>query len=291
MTVSRTTALITDSTVSLPPGLAEELGISVVPMHVTMGGQSYRDGIDITAGELYRLLRAGAELPRTSTPDPGSFVAAFEEAAANAQSIVCVVISRRYSTVLDAANTAADAFREQRPEIDLRLVDSGTAAGAQAALMVATARRIEANTSADEVEALINALKDRSYMLATLDTLQYVGKGGHVPRVAAWAGDLLRVKPILEMAPGGEINRPERPRTRRRAIERLVHLAQQKIGDASALMNVIHADALEEAENLKARVTAEFQCEEIFLTEFSPVIGAHTGPGVLGLAFCIASSG
>jgi DegV family protein with EDD domain len=179
-------------------------------------------------------------------------------------------------------------FREQRPEIDLRIVDSGTAAGAQAALMVATARRIEANTSTDEAEALVNALKDRSYMLAALDTLHYVGKGGHVPRVAAWAGDLLRVKPILEMAPGGEINRPERPRTRRRAIERLVHLAHEKIGDAPALMNVIHADALDEAERLKGRVAAEFQCEEILVTEFSPVIGAHTGPGLLGLAFCIA---
>ena len=291
MTTSRATALVTDSTVSLPPDLARELGICVVPMHVTMGGQSYQDGIDITAGELYRLLRGGAELPRTSTPDPGSFVAAFEEASATAQGIICAVVSRRYSAVLDAANTAADVFRKEHPEVDLRIIDSGTAAGAQAALMVATARRIKAETNIDEAEAVISALKVRSYMLATLDTLHYVAKGGHVPRVAAWAGDLFQVKPILEMAPGGEIHRPERPRTRRRAIERLLHLAHEKIGNAPVLMNVIHADALEEAEALKNRVAAEFQYSEILLTESSPVIGAHTGPGLLGLAFCIAQDG
>ncbi len=287
MTTPRATAIVTDSTVSLPPDFAEELGIHVAPMHVTMEGQSYRDGVDITAGELYRRLRAGAPQPRTSAPGPASFVAAFEAAAATARGIVCVVVARRYSAALDAANTAAEVFLQRRPEIDLRILDSGTAAGAQAVLLVAAARRADHDADVGQVEALVATLRERSYMLAALDTLHYVGKGGHVPRAATWLGDLLQVKPILEMAPGGEVRRLERPRTRRRALERLAILAHDKVGDNPVLMNVIHADALEEAEALRELVGREFRCEDVLLTEFSPVIGAHTGPGLLGLAFCI----
>lgn len=288
MTTARHTAIVTDSTVSLPPDLAASLGIVIVPLGVDVGDRTYHDGVDITPGELYRMLRQGAPQPTTSSPSPGDFLAAYRQAAQTAQGILCLTLTSRLSSAYDSARTARDLFSEESPQATtaIRVLDSGTAAGGLAALVVATARTVPPSASLDEVEATALRLKDSAYMLALLDTLQYVARGGHVPRVAAWAGDLLRVKPILEMAPGGDIHMLERPRTRHRALDRMLALARHRAGDTPVLANIIHADALAEAQALQERVSREMNCADIILTEFSPVIGSHTGPGLVGLAFC-----
>jgi len=187
--------------------------------------------------------------------------------------------------MFNSAKVAAEMAREAIPNVIIELLDSRTAAAAQGFVVLAAARAAALGKSLTEVVETAKSVMQLVKLLAVLDTLYYLVKGGRVPKVAALAGSLLKIKPILTIAEG-EAHPVTNPRTTLGARKRLVKLMEQKIVKGHPLrVAVMHADALDKAIALRDQIAAQFDCTELFITEFTPVMGAHTGPGLVGVAF------
>ncbi|MCH7607687.1 MAG: DegV family protein [Chloroflexi bacterium] len=276
-----TPLIVTDSNASLPRELVRGLPLVIVPMEIHAGGHTYHDGVDLTPQELYAMLEAG-ELATTSPPQPGAYLEAFREAREPAREIVCLTPSAGLSAAHKAAILGADAARTEGFDIDVRIIDTHTAGGAQGLVALAAARAAAGGSKADVIEAVNRGIAGVA-MFGYLDSLRYLWRNGRVPRIAMWLGELVGVKPILSLV-DGSIGLIERPRTRRRAMDRLVALAAAHLGGARGRIAVMHANAPERAEELAERLRAELGPAELFVTEFTPVIGAHVGPGLVGCA-------
>ncbi len=276
------TAIVTDSAASLPPGAADSP--IVAPMQLILDGQQLRDGLDITAVEFYRALPSLAQPPTTAAPSPQSYLDAFQQAAQDADAILCITVSPAFSASYDSAQAAIRAARQAMPDIHIEVLDSGSAAGGEGLVATAAQRAARAGASLQDVRAAAARAAEETTLLAFLDTLYYVWKGGRVPRIAYAGAALLGIKPMLEMT-HGSVRNVARPRTRRRATDRMLKLMDQRAADRPVHVSVMHGDALEEAERLQANIESRFDCRELFLADLSPVIGAHTGPGLLAIAF------
>jgi DegV family protein with EDD domain len=278
-----TIAIVTDSNVSLPPGMLEGLPITVVPLEIHHEGQVYQDGVDITPAQFYALQREAKTLPTTSAPQPGAFVDAFSRAAETADEIICLTLSSELSATHASAAAARDAFAEAHPNVSVEIVDSRCAGTAQGLVALAAARMAADGATRDALLLNIGHWRSTVRLYGYLQSLYYVWRGGRVPRALMWMGKLLDVKPVLQLSEG-KIGMVQRPRTERRAMDRLLTLAAGAVGDERAQIAVMHADAPDQAELLAERLREELAPEELFVTEFTPVIGAHTGPGLVGCA-------
>ncbi len=273
-------AIVTDSAASLPAGG----GPGIVPMKLVLDGEELRDGIDLTATEFYRRLRSLNEPPTTSGPSPQGFLDTFEELAGRFTSVLCITVSPAFSSTYAAAKVAIETASESLPGLKIALMDSRSAAGGEGLVVIAAQQAAESGASLPEVREAAEHVARRVSLLAYLDTLYYVWKGGRVPMIAYAGSALLGLKPVLEMA-DGRVRNVARPRTRRRASERLLRLMGDRVGSAPVHASVMHGDALDEAEEMRREIERRFDCRDIYVTEFSPVMGAHTGSGLLGAAF------
>ena len=253
-------------------------------MQLNIGGAAYADGRDMTPTEFYRVQREAEELPTTASPSPGAFVEAFRSAAAQAESVLCLTVSPRFSSTLDSARTAVEEVRRALPDTRIALVDSESAAGGEGLLATVACRAADRGASLDEVVAEVRSVVPRVFLVAYLDTLYYVWRSGRIPRIAYAGSSVLGIKPVFEMHRGA-VRSVARPRGAGRAERRLIEEMRRRAGSRPLHAAVIHADASEAAEQLRHRVEAEFSCAELYVGEFSPVMGAHTGPGLLGVAF------
>lgn len=278
-------AVVTDSSSCIPRELQEECGIVVVPHQLITDGRVYRDGIEIEPRQFYQLLQRNGTIFTTSGPGPQAFLNAFQAAAAEGRDIICITVSPRFSaTTYSSAQIAARMVRESHPEVDVTVLDSQAAAGGEGVIALEAARASQRGETLGEIVAGTEVLIPKVQLIAFLDTLHYLGKSGRIPKVTAWAGSILGFKPLTELS-HGEARLMGRPRSRDKATEQLVSITLDRIGDHPAHVNVMHADAPNDAEDLKRRMEGLLDCREIFISEFTPVMGAHTGPGLLGLAF------
>ncbi|MBA7594004.1 Protein DegV [subsurface metagenome] len=276
--------IITDTIACLPRELVEEYGIVLVPINIIFEDRVYQDDVDITPSEVYRLLKEG-KIPTTSAPSPGVYLEAFRELSQRVESIVCITIAAELTMVHQSATQAREMAKEELPHTPVEVIDSRTAAGSQGLITLAAARAAAAGQSLDEVIKVTRDMIPRAHFLAVIDTLTYLAKHGRVPAIAAWAGSRLQIKPLLTVSNG-----KARPitvvRTKRRGMERLLEIMRQRTGANSPIhVIVLHANVLEEAESLKQRISQEFNCVEIYVKDFTPVMGVHTGPGLIGAAF------
>lgn len=282
MTTKHRVAIVADSSASLPAtGSRPSYG---VPMQLTVGGATYADGHDLTATEFYRLQRRSDELSTTAAPPPGAFAEAFRSAAGEAESVLCLTVSPRFSSTFDSATLAADEVREERPDTRIEVVDTESAAGGSGLVATAACRAVDAGADLDGAVAAIAAVIPRVFLVAYLDSLFYVWKSGRIPRIAYASSSLLGIKPVFEMH-RGEVKSLARPRSAARAQRRLVDEMRRRAGDAPVHAAIVHADAAGLAAELQRTINAEIACVELYVSEFSPVMGAHTGPGLLGVAF------
>jgi DegV family protein with EDD domain len=285
MHVLRTTVVV-DSTASLSRDQVEGLPLTIVPLQIALNGQSYQDGIDLTPDEFYRRIATSESTAQTSAPSPSSFQAAFAEAAATGTDVLCITVSSLLSATYDAARAAIELAQTTSPHQQIHLLDSGTAGGAEALVALAAARAAQEGKSLEEVEAVATWVAGRVYFVGVLETLKHLQRGGRVPRVASWAASLLNIKPVLAIWPGeGEVRMLERPRSKPKAIERVLNVIERESLGKPLHVIVMHAAAAEEASALLSRIQERFTCVETLTTTFTPVIGAHTGPGLLGVAF------
>lgn len=269
-------AVVTDSAASLPTGMAAALGVSVVPMSLSIGSEVYPDG-SIDPGEL--LSRPGDETVTTSAPSPGAYVAALD--ALDGRPAVIVTVSQRMSASYESATTAARYLRSG----DVVVVDSRTAAGGQGLVVSAAAREAARGRTLAAVAAASRGAVARVRLLACLERLDHLARSGRVPGVAAWAGRSLGVRPVFEFA-GGVVH-PRRPAaSMRRAMERFVAACHEEALPGARLhAAVLHSGAPEAAEALRSRVASVAPEADVFAAGFSSVMVAHTGSGLAGLAW------
>jgi len=278
-------AIVTDSVACIPQELVEEYGIEVVPIQVIFGDRVYHDGIDITPSQFYTFLRQAKKLPTTAAALPGSLLEAYRKASQRATSILCITLSANFSGMFDAARQAVEIARETLPNVAIEVLDSETTAAAQGLVVLAAARAAALGESLAKVIETAKSVMQRVNLLATLDTLYYLAKGGRVPKIAAIAGSLLKIKPILTVYQG-EAHPVTNARTALGAMKRILRLMEEKVVVGQPLrVAVMHADALDRAVVFRDEISSRFDCAELFITEFTPVMGAHTGPGVIGIAF------
>jgi len=274
--------VVTDSTADLDPKVQARLGVAVVPLIVNWDGQTYRDKIDLGPVEFYRRLRTSKTLPKTGAPSLAAFENTFREQLREHDAVVCLNLAATLSGTFEVARRAAESVAPNR----IFVVDSGSVSvciGWLAELAVTLAAQgVEPNAIADE----LNAAKSRLRILALLETLTFLQRGGRIGRAAALAGTLLNVKPILSVR-DGEVAPVERVRTMNGAVRRMVELVAAQ--GAIERLGVIHADSLTTAADVEAQLQARFPDITIDRGELGPVVGTHGGPGVVGVGLLLAN--
>jgi len=276
-------AIVTDSIACLPRELAQKYSIEVVPITFVFGEKVYRDG-ELGSAEFYELLRTSPRLPTTAHSSPGTYLETYRQVSSRASAILCITIASGVTAQYQSARIAMELAEEALPSTAIRVLDSQTATGAQALVVLGAARAAARGESLEQVAAAAEALIPRLNLVATVDTLYYLVKGGRVPKIAGLATSLLKIKPIFQLQQGA-IEALGRPRTRARAVRRVLEIAKERVRGRPVHFVVMHSNVPEEAEALRRQVEAEFDCRELFVTEFTPVMGIHAGPGVLALAF------
>jgi DegV family protein with EDD domain len=277
-------AVIADSMSCLPRELAEQYGIGIVPLSIAFQGQAYRDWIDISPTEAYKLFLQEPEAFTTSPASPGDFLEAYKEASQRAKNILCVTLSARLSTGCDMARVAQEDAKRELPGISIAVVDSQTVTAAEGFIALAAARAAMAGKTLAQVTKIAEEVRGKVSFVCVLDTIRHVYRTGRIPKIAAQAASVLNIKPILSSS-SGLVRFIGATRNMKHGIERLLQIMKTKVGRSPVHVAVMHAFAPEEAEKIKKRVAAEFNCAELWVTEFSPVMGYATGTGTLGLAF------
>jgi len=272
------TAIVLDSTADFPEGPSRFPGWRIVPLYVRFGTESYRDYVDIGAAEFYERLRSAKELPTTSQPTPADFLAAYEELAGY-ERVLSLQLSSKLSGTFGSATRAASDAGER-----VRVFDTGTASAAIAMLALAIQRRLERGTTDEEVDELVARFKRDLGLVFTLDTLEYLARGGRIGRAAGWAGQLLHIKPILTLAEG-EVLPVKRVRGNRKAVQEFANALEAGTRDVPGLrVGIAHADAPERMAALEKLVRdLRPQAELEITTTLGPVLGTHAGPGTVGL--------
>ena len=282
-------AIAVDSAASLPPGFTEQPGVFIVPMNVTLDGVTYRDGVDISTTEFYRRLRTTPSAPTTSAPSTAAYLELFRRVGEAFESLLCITAGDRFSASYDSATAAVQEAAELMPSFEIRLLDSQAAAGSQALAALEAWRA--AKDGATLARAEMNAVRvvERVTLLAFVDTLRYLRRSGRVPLAAHIGASLMMIKPLFRLR-HSEITTVARPRTRRTAIQRMKELMREDVGAGAVHVTVMHADALEDAEAIRDSIALDYDCAELYISEFTPAMGAHIGPGLLGIAYWSESS-
>jgi DegV family protein with EDD domain len=273
------TAIVLDSTADFPEAPDRFPNWRVVPLYVRFGEESYRDYVELGPDEFYARLRTARELPTTSQPTPGDFLAAFEELAPFAR-IYSLHIAARLSGTYESARMAAGELEGDR----VRVIDSGTASAAVAMLGLAIQRRLERGTTDEEIDALVERYRGERGLLFTVDTLEFLQRGGRIGRAAAMAGQLLNIKPILTIA-DGEVVPLKRVRGNQKALQEFATRFREDTEDGPGVrVGIAHADAPERIDALRALVQdVRPQAQIEHVTTLGAVIGTHSGPGCVGL--------
>ena len=279
------TAIIADSIACIPKEQVDTYHIKIVPVNIFFNGRIYRDYIDLSSSKAYELLDKAPEFWKSSAASPEDYIEAYRELSKYARNILVVTISSKLSAFYSSAQNAKAIFGEESPQTMIEVIDSHTVAAAEGLIVLAAARAVTEGKPYSEVVAIANRVKERVKFIGLLETIRFVYRTGRIPKVASELGSMLSIKPILTGA-SGSISFAAAARTKQSGVEKMLQIMKKHVDDSEPVhVAVMHADALEEARELKKKVVAKFNCAEIFITDFSPVMGYATGPGTLAVAY------
>ena len=268
-------AIVTDSVADLPHQLAEEFEITVVPLVVRFDTDLYRDGLDLSPDQFYEKLRTSKVLPATSVPSPVDFADAYDKLAEKTNKIVVISLTSKLSATYQVALQAAGLMKKQ---CRVEVLDSQWAIMAQGFITINAAKAAQSGASLNEVLDVARHTIHRVDMLAAFDTLEYLQRGGRIGKAQAFLGSLLKVNPIIGLK-DGEVYPRARERSRAKAIDYLYNFAASF--DNVEGLAVEYATDLDEANRLAQRLYSKYPQVPIYLSRASPVIGTHTGPGLI----------
>jgi DegV family protein with EDD domain len=273
--------LVADSTCDLRSEDAKRAGLTIVPLKVIIGDEVFADGQDIDAATLYRRMRTSPVVPRTSQPTPAEFEEAYATLGADGGAIVCTTISANMSGTHSAAVQASEAL----PDLDIHVFDTRTVGPGHRLVLNAVLAAAGSGAGADELEKVANQVASSMRLVFTVESLEYLRRGGRIGGARALLGSVLNIKPILEVR-DGTVEPLDRVRTFPRALERLVEEVGRSASEwgGSARVMVAHADQREMGAEV-ARRAGEAAGEAAELIDVGPVIGCHGGPGAIGVAF------
>ena len=276
--------LMTDSSCDLTDELARELNLCVVPLSVHMGGKTYRnylDGREISFHDFYDAVRGG-EMPTSSAVSVGDFEAEMEQHLTAGEDVLCIAFSSALSSTYQSASIAADHLRERYPNRRVDVIDSLLASGGHGLLLYLCAKEREAGKSIEEVRAFAEETKHKICSWFTVEDLNHLKRGGRISAATALFGTMLAIKPILKVDEYGKLVSVDKVRGRRASLTALVErTASNAVHPETQTVFVTHGDCPEEAETLAEELRRRVGFRDIRISYVGPVIGAHTGPGVL----------
>jgi DegV family protein with EDD domain len=277
------TAIVTDSVACLTKELIEQYAIEIIPLNMLVGGKVYRDWINISPSKAYELVQKDPDSFKTSPATPEECLEVFRKTSQKAKDIICITVSSGISALSQMATVAQERARIVLPGVRIAIIDSETATSAEGFVALAAARAVQAGASFEEVIRIAQQVKYKVQTIVLLDTVRYVYRSGRVPRIAAQAASVLNIRPIFTIT--GKVRFATAVASKKHGIERVLKMMHDEVGHSPVRCAVMHAYALDEAEKLKERVASEFNTIELWISEFSPVMGYATGTGTLGVAF------
>jgi len=272
--------IVTDSTCDLPENITKQLSITVVPLHINQGDNTYLDEVDLSREEFYKQLPGYQPSPTTATPGPDAFTKVYERLAnEGAQAILSIHISETLSATINAARVAAEQFTR----IPVTVLDSSQLSLGTGFLVEKAALLSQAGKKVEEIVSSLQGVMKRTYVFASLKTLEYLRRSGRMNFAIAKFGELLQLKPLLHMNMGKAS--AHRTRTQKRATARLMEWLNEYAPYEK--LAIVHAGVHEEARALYEQVSSFFPQGEILIVQITPALGAHLGVGALGFA-CIS---
>ncbi len=273
-----TVKIVTDSTSDISPQVAQELGITVVPLYVHFGDDVYRDGVDLSPTEFYQKLTNSKVMPTTSTISPGQFTELCDELSEQNDEILAIMISSKLSATYDAAVQGSEL--RKRKDCRVEVIDSQFVSMGLGILSIIAAKEAQAGTSLEQIVDMVKKALPKIHMRMAFDTLEYLRKGGRIGRAQAFLGTLLNVKPILTMK-DGELAPVARERTRPKAIENLRRFATGFTNIRE--MVVAHTNDAEAAAALAQNLDSVLPRDRMYISDVGAVVGTHAGPGTLAV--------
>jgi DegV family protein with EDD domain len=267
--------IVTDSVADIPPEVAKELGIIIVPLHVRFATEVYRDGVELTADQFFDRLSHGKILPITSVPSPGDFASVYNKLAEETDEILVITLTSKLSGTYDVAKQSTGLVKRK---CRIEVVDSQLAIMGQGLIAITAAKAARAGANFNEVLAMINRNIPRVDFRAAFDTLEYLERGGRIGKAQAFLGSVLKINPILGMKDGLVIP-CGKERSRAKALEHLYNFVMNY--SYIEEMAIEYATAAGEAQTLVERLSSRFPKERIYLSRTGPVIGTHTGPSLI----------
>jgi len=255
-----------------------------VPATFSSKGKVYRDWVDVTPTEAYEMFLEDPESFATSAATPMSYIEAYRELGKQGKDILCITISSKISTMCNVARVAKEKVEEEFPSISIEVFDSLTTTAAEGFIALAAARAAAQGKSLSEVVKVAEEMRDKVNFLILLDTIRHIYRSGRIPKIASQIGSMINIKPILTMS-SGSMRFVGAVRNKERGIQRLLGMLRSQVGQSPVHIAVMHAYAPDEAKRLMERISPEFNCVELWLTEFSPVMGYVCGTGTVGFAF------
>jgi DegV family protein with EDD domain len=276
-------ALVTDSTTYMPPELVKKYNISVAPQVLIWGDQTYKDGVDIESGEFFTRLKTAKVMPTTSQVAVISFQEIFQDLVDKGYEVLALLVSSRLSGTVQSAMQAKDLMSSSREKVNV--VDSQSVAMALGFQVLAVARALEDGASLKDAIALAEKSYQYTGVFFAVDTLEFLHRGGRIGGAQRFLGTMLNMKPILAIQ-DGRVEGIERIRTKAKAQDRVLELTIEKVaGRTPVRLATLHANAADDARALLTRAEQALKPVESILTEVSPTVGTHAGPGTVGLAF------
>ena len=277
-------AIVTDSISCLTKELIESYQIGIVPIRLLVQGKVYRDMVDMTPSEAYEMFLKDPDSFNTSPSSPGHFLEAYREASQQAKNILCVTLSSRLSTGYEMARVAKEEAKAELADVSIEVLDSQNVTAAEGFIALAAARAAAEGKGLAEVVKAAEEVRDKVTFIILLDTIRHVYRTGRIPKVASQVGSMLNIKPILTSG-SGLVRFKGIARNREQGLNHVLATMRNKVGQSPVHVAVMHAYAPDDAERLRERVSSEFNCAELWVVEFSPVMGYATGTGTVGVAF------
>lgn len=278
--------IVMDTGGDLPPELIEQYGITTVPINIHFGTQVFQEGVDITASEFYRRVEEEKVMPKTAQPSPYQFMEIYRKVAKKlgGTDIISVNITSQLSGTHASSLIAA---AELADEVQVHAFDTRAGSGGQGLMALEAARLAKANMSVDKILARLKTMREQMNIVLVLDNLKFAQMSGRVSSMAATLSSVLKIKPLVDLQ-DGMLEVTEKVRTKTRAMDRMVAMVKERVGERVTSFVVVHAEAPEAAAKLAERVKREFRVKELFIESLSIGIAVHLGPGTVGL---VASPG
>jgi len=274
-------ALITDSTAYIPRDWIDKYGIKVAPSVVIWDGEELRDWYDITAEEFFNRLEKSSTLPTTSQPTPAYFKSIYDDLVAEGKDILGVHISHKLSGTFSSAEQA----KAMLPEANIENVDTLSASMGEGWPLLMAVRATQDGKTLAECKQIVEEASKHTGILLTVNTLEFLHRGGRIGGAKRLLGSALNLKPLLQVV-DGQIEPAENVRTRKKSLNRLAELAIERIGDQRPIyMAAIHANALEDAEMVLEQISKKLPLKDQIVTPVAPTVGTHTGPGTVGIVY------